>query len=148
MSQTMIVGGEEDMSPLHATTRMGLGLGLLEGAVVDQHFAQRGRIGRLLSAVAQNPQVLGLGIDEDTAAILHAGREIEVVGSGSVTIVDALDITHSNLSEASLGKPLALSHVALHVLPHGYRYDIKNRILLVQDAPGVRQQQLQLAGES
>ena len=129
MSQTMIIGGEESEAPRHATAHMAPGLGLLEEVVVDQHFAQRGRIGRLLSAIAQNPRVIGLGVDEDTAAFVRSGREMEVVGSGSVTILDATGITHSNLSETSLGQPLALSHVTVHVLPSGYTYDLRNRTM-------------------
>ncbi len=129
MSQTMIIGGQESEAPRHATAHMAPGLGLLKEVVVDQHFAQRGRIGRLLSAIAQNPRVLGLGVDEDTAAFVRSGREMEVVGSGSVTILDATGITHSNLSETSLGQPLALSHVIVHVLPSGYIYDLRDRTM-------------------
>ena len=134
MCQIMISGEEDNDSPLYAATHMGYGLGLLQGAVVDQHFAQRGRIGRLLSAIAQNPEALGLGLDEDTAAIVRLGREMEVFGSGDVTIVDALSCIHCNLSEASLGQgqPLALSNVVLHVLPAGYRYDLRYRTLLMR----------------
>jgi len=130
MGQIMIVGGRANRPATHETTHISSGLGLLEGVVVDQHFAQRGRIGRLVSTIAENPEVLGLGIDEDTGVLLRSGREMEVLGSGSVTILDGHDISHSNLSEASLGSPLALSPVIMHVLPAGYRFDIRNRVLL------------------
>ncbi len=130
MSQTMIIGGRESDAPRHATAHMAPGLGLLDDVVVDQHFAQRGRIGRLLSAIAQNPRVIGLGVDEDTAAFVRSGRDMTVVGSGSVTILDATGINHSNLSETSLGQPLALSHVVCHVLPSGYAYDLRKRTML------------------
>lgn len=130
MSRTMIVAGEESDAPRHDAARMAPGLGLIDEVVVDQHFAQRGRIGRLLSAIAQNPHMIGLGIDEDTAVIVDHRAQLEVIGSGTVTILDATGISISNISETSLGQPLALFGVHLHVLPSGYRFDLASRQLL------------------
>ncbi len=127
MSRTMIVGGEEADAPRHDAVRMAPGLGLIDEVVVDQHFAQRGRIGRLLSAIAQNPQVLGMGIDEDTAVTVGPDGRLEVLGSGTLTVVDATSISHTNVSETSLGQPLALCGVTLHTLPAGYGFDLSSR---------------------
>jgi len=106
--------------------KMAPGMGFLAGAVVDQHFAQRGRIGRLLSAVAQNPDVLGIGIDENTAVELHPDGRFSVVGSETVTVVDGRSIQATNASESRPGEPLALTHVVVHVLPQGYAYHLRS----------------------
>lgn len=127
MSNTMIVGGPEDDAPKKCTTAMAPGLGLLQEVVVDQHFAQRGRLGRLLSAVAQNPYVLGLGIDEDTAVLVGPEARLQVIGSQTVTVVDGAHLTHSNASESRPDDPLALLGVVLHTLPVGYGFDLRQR---------------------
>lgn len=127
MSDTMIVQGAGDDAPKRNTTKMAPGMGLLEEVVIDQHFAQRGRIGRLLSAVAQNPYVLGVGIDEDTAILVSPEARFEVIGSQTVTVIDGRALEHSNASESEPDQPLALVRVILHILPRGYRFDLKNR---------------------
>lgn len=127
MSGTMIVGGPEDDAPKKCTTAMAPGLGLLEEVVIDQHFAQRGRLGRLLSAVAQNPYVIGLGIDEDTAVVVRPDTRLEVIGSRTVTVVDGAHLIHSNASETRPDDPLALLGVLLHTLPAGYGFDLRRR---------------------
>ena len=98
----------------------------LTGAVIDTHFSQRGRIGRLLTAVAHYPQDLGLGIDENTAMIVE-GTEFRVIGEGAVTVVDAGDISYTNLPYIGDGEALALYNVKLHVLPAGHRFDLGDR---------------------
>lgn len=128
MSETMLVGGADDATPSKEIIRIAPGLGLLKDAVIDQHFAQRGRIGRLLAVVAHNPYIVGIGIDEDTAIIVDGAGEFEVIGSGTVTIVDGLQVTHSNVSESSLDQPLALTDVKLHILAKGYKYNLPKRI--------------------
>jgi len=127
MSGTMIVEGDGDAAPSLNTLKMAPGMGLLPEVVVDQHFAQRGRLGRLLTAIAQNPHILGLGIDEDTAVVVTPDYRVEVYGSRTVTVVDGRSITHTNASETSPSEPLALFAVCLHVLPGGYRYDLLTR---------------------
>lgn len=127
MSDTMIVEGTSSDTPKKSTIGMAHGMGLLENVVIDQHFAQRGRINRLLAAVAQNPYVLGMGIDEDTAILVSPDGRCEVIGSQTVTIVDGKLIGFSNISETSHHEPLALSNVIIHILPQGYGYDIKRR---------------------
>jgi cyanophycinase len=128
MSETMIVEGDSDEAPKKNTLKMAPGMGLIAEVVVDQHFAQRGRIGRLLSAVAQNPHTLGIGIDEDTAIAVAADGLFEVYGSQTVTVVDGRQITHTNASESSPSEALALTNITLHVLPAGYRFDLNRRI--------------------
>ena len=125
MSDVMIVGGEAEESPhVRGAIRMAPGLGLLPRVLVDQHFAQRGRIGRLLAALAHNPRLLGIGIDEDTAVIVVAGKLLEVIGSGGVTVVDGRELAHSNLDEADEERVLSLSGVRLHLLCDGDSLDL------------------------
>lgn len=130
MSDTMIVGGNGEDAPKQDTVRMAPGLSLLRGVAIDQHFAQRGRINRLLSVVAQHPYVLGLGIDEDTAVIITGGRYLEVVGSSMVTVIDGRGMTFSNVSESQPDQPLALFDVKVHTVPAGHGYDLQERLPL------------------
>lgn len=127
LSGTMIVGGDGDATPALNTIQMAPGLGLLPNTVIDQHFAQRGRIGRLLSALAQNPAVLGIGVDEDTAVVVTPDGLFEVVGSRTVTVLDGAQVSGTNASELGGGEALALTDVRLHVLPAGYRFDLARR---------------------
>ncbi len=130
MSDTMIVGGEAG-TPKKNTLTMAPGLGLLRSVVIDQHFAQRGRIGRLLSAISQNPYVLGVGIDEDTAILVQSNAQFSVVGSNTVTVVDASPSTTTNVSETTPGQALVLSPISMHVLSDGYGFDLKRRVSLI-----------------
>ncbi len=130
MSDTMIVEGPSDDPPQRCTLKMAPGFRLLREVVVDQHFAQRGRLGRLLSVVAQNPYILGLGIDEDTAVVVEPRGWFRVIGSYTATVIDGRSIGVSNVSETEPDAPLALTHVTMHVLPHGYGFDLRNRLPL------------------
>ena len=127
MSSTMIIGGNGESTPQMGILNMAPGMGLLNEAVVDQHFAQRGRLGRLLAAVAQNPYILGIGIDEDTAVLINSAAKLKVIGSQTVTIVDGRDSGFTNVSELKPHQPLAITDVLVHILPHGYFYDLKER---------------------
>lgn len=127
MSETMIVEGDSDQAPKLNTIKMAPGLGLLAEALVDQHFAQRGRIGRLLSAIAHNPYILGIGIDEDTAVVIGPDGQLEVFGSQTVTVLDGRNVAFTNVSELSPGQALAIEQVILHVLPRGYGFDLNQR---------------------
>ncbi|HPW40880.1 MAG TPA: cyanophycinase, partial [Bacillota bacterium] len=124
MSEIMVVEGKDDEAPRKCTLKMAPGMGLLEGVIIDQHFNQRGRIGRLLAAVAQNPNVLGIGIDEDTAMIVNKELEFLVEGSGVVTIVDGREISFTNISEQYQDDPLAITNVKIHILPRGYGFNL------------------------
>lgn len=127
MSATMIVDGAGDASVRRGMTHMSPGIGFFESAVIDQHFAQRGRINRLLAAVAQNPALLGIGLDEDTAISVQPDGVFKVVGSQTVTVVDGSQLTFTNVSERSPEEALTLSDVTLHVLSEGHRYDVGAR---------------------
>lgn len=130
MSETMIVGGNSNDTPKKASLSMAHGMGFLNEGVIDQHFAQRGRINRLLAAVAQNPHVLGIGIDEDTALVVGPDRMCKVIGSQTVTIIDGKHIVYSNISESNRNQPLAISNVLLHILPAGFGFDLNRRLPL------------------
>jgi cyanophycinase len=130
MPDEMIVGGASVSNPSVDAVEMGPGMGFLPGIVVDQHFAQRGRLGRLLAALVIQPAVLGIGIDEDTAIIVK-DDEFEVVGRGAITVVDETTATHNNLEGLLQDEPIAICGVKLHILPHGYRFNLKTRQALV-----------------
>ncbi|NLJ40700.1 MAG: cyanophycinase [Clostridiales bacterium] len=127
MSETMITSGNDDDAPKKCTLKMAPGLGLLKEVVIDQHFAQRGRIGRLLTAIAQNPHVLGIGIDEDTGLVITNDSVLEVIGSHAVTIVDGKNSDFSNVSELNPNEILAFTNIKMHILPAGYKYNIQYR---------------------
>ena len=127
MSRTMIVDGNNNDPARKCTLKMAPGLGLLEAALIDQHFHQRGRIGRLLCGVAENPSILGIGIDEDTAVRVYPDDHFEVIGSNSVTVVDGKHIKSSNVSELKPDENLAIANITLHVLPSGYGFDLAVR---------------------
>jgi cyanophycinase len=128
----MIVSGKDDDSPRKCTIKMAPGLDIIRGVLIDQHFAQRGRIGRLLNAVAQNPEILGIGIDENTAIVIEGKPEFRVIGSGAVTIADGKLMTFTNVSELSPDESLAITDIKLHILPKGYRYNIEERLPLLE----------------
>jgi cyanophycinase len=127
MPETMLVAGPSDESADNATLTMAPGLGLLPGVVIDSHFAQRGRIGRLLGAVAHNPKNLGIGIDEDTAIVVEHGTLFSVIGSGAVYVIDGSTITASSLSETTAEGIISIYDVRLHVLAGGDCFDLEKR---------------------
>jgi cyanophycinase len=131
-SSHMLAFGVGGATPKQRMTQMAAGLGLLPGTVIDQHFEQRNRYGRLLMIVAQSPQLLGMGVDEDTAAVVQ-GDVLSVVGRGAVTILDPSNIT-TNAFDAKRSAPLLASGVVLHVLPQGARFDLVRRVLLPFEA--------------
>ena len=95
--------------------------------MIDQHFVQRDRLGRLLTAISYNPFLLGVGIDEDTAIVIDAEHRFEVIGSGAVTIIDPVHLSYSSMSRASKKEALSLLDLKLHILAKGCRYDVANR---------------------
>jgi cyanophycinase len=126
MSDTMMVRGASAETHRIGDLRMAPGLGLVRDVIIDQHFAERGRIGRLLGAVAQSPRVLGVGIDEDTAIVVQ-GDAFRVIGSGAVYVVDAEGVTASNIAEARTDNTLSMFDVRLHVLASGDGLDLVTR---------------------
>ena len=95
--------------------------------IIDQHFRQRDRLGRLLTALAYNPFAVGLGLDEDTAAFIQPGDALEVVGSGGITLIDPSDLKYSSMDKARRGDPVSLIGVKLHILVAGGRFEIASR---------------------
>jgi cyanophycinase len=134
MSNSMFIRGKSDETPRFGGMEIGPGMDFLTGAVIDTHFSQRGRIGRLLTAVAHYPQDVGLGIDENTAMIVE-DTEFKVIGEGAVTVVDAGDITYTNLPNIGDGDALALYNVKLHILPAKHRFDLGKRCPIVEGTP-------------
>jgi cyanophycinase len=126
MSETMLVKGTSKETHRIGDLHMSPGMGLVRDVIIDQHFAERGRMGRLLGAVAHNPRVLGLGIDEDTAAVL-SGDTFEVIGSGGVYVVDGSDVSYCNVAEAERERALSMHGVRVHVLSAGDGFDLKRR---------------------
>lgn len=134
LTQVMIVGGGSEVGPSRDAIHLAAGLGFLPEAVVDQHFAQRGRIGRLLAALAYQPGLLALGIDEDTAVLVDESHSsLEVVGSQTVTILDGRSCNWSNISEQTAQEPMTLAGVTLHVLAHGHRFDLRHRAVVLEN---------------
>jgi cyanophycinase len=130
MGEAMLVSRSAIEEPSHkveAAFYMTRGLGLLRDLVIDQHFAQRARIERLIGAIAENPGVLGIGIDEDTGVVLEPTGTFTVLGRGAVYVADGRGVTHTNVSEQSRGQTLCLFDVALHVLNHGTGFDLNTR---------------------
>ncbi len=126
MSETMLVRGSSSVTHRIGDLHMAPGLGLIRDVIIDQHFAERGRFGRLIGAVAHNPRVLGIGIDENTAAIVE-GDQFEVMGAGAVYIVDGSGVSHCNLAEGEPERVLSMHDVRVHVLGTGDRFDLKER---------------------
>lgn len=127
LSEHMIAFGAEGPSPRANMVTLAPGLGLTNRIIVDQHFRERDRIGRLMTAVGYNPFALGLGLDEDTAAFIGPDDVLEVAGSGSVTVLDPSDLTYSSMDSAHQSEPVCLVGLRLHVLTEGWRFDMHLR---------------------
>jgi cyanophycinase len=146
-SSHMVAFGTGGSTPKQRMTQVAAGLGLIPECVIDQHFAQRNRYGRLLSIVAQSPSLLGIGIDEDTAMIVtHADGQafLEVDGRGAVTVVDGRSMV-TNAYEAKGSSPLLASGVTLHVLPGGAVFDLTTRTLVDTGARASEEEAADLA---
>lgn len=127
LPEHMIAYGDEGATPRAGMVSLAPGLGLTNRVIVDQHFRQRDRIGRLLAALAYNPFAHGIGLDEDSAAFIGPDDTLEVVGSGGITILDPAGIEYSSMDSAKAGDPVSIVGVKLHVLLNGARYDLHER---------------------
>jgi len=127
MSTSMIVRGDATPHPHKNSVRLSPGLGFLKNIIIDQHFTERGRISRLITAVSYNPYNLGIGIDENTAIILDNEGVLEVFGAGSVTIVDGSQITYNEIAEVDDYESFSVCGVQLHILGNGLIYDYFGR---------------------
>jgi cyanophycinase len=128
MCETMIVsGGDEESHKVEDSLRLASGLGLIQGVIIDQHFSERGRMGRLLGAIAQNPKNIGIGIDENTAIVIERGQHFYVLGDGAVYVIDGQGISASNIAEEQPNQTVSIYDVKLHVLSQGDRFDLASR---------------------
>ena len=128
ISEHMIAAGRSRTTPREHGVTVAPGLGLTNKVIIDQHFRQRNRIGRLLTALSYNPFVSGLGIDENTAAFIDPDGVLEVVGSGAVIVIDPSDLSHSSMHDARHMDPITLIGLKLHILAAGARYDTNTRL--------------------
>ncbi|MFL5580156.1 MAG: cyanophycinase [Gemmatimonadaceae bacterium] len=125
--ETMLVsGGQGGSSAIASDLRMAPGFGLFPGVIIDQHFAERGRITRLVAAVTQNPRILGIGIDENTAVVRDRHR-LRVLGAGAVYVLDAQDLSYTNLTEEAGNRTISAYHLRLHLLSMGDEFDLVSR---------------------
>lgn len=129
MSEFMIALGDEGVTPRQRTSQMSQGLGLLEGVVIDQHFAQRQRHGRLMSVIAMSPNLIGIGIDENTALEVVDGVRATVYGRGGVYILDCRAAI-TDAPDARTGAPLLVSNAVVHSLPAGATFDLEKLVLV------------------
>jgi cyanophycinase len=128
MSDTMLVSGDADSSHrVGSKLLMAPGLGYIKDVIIDQHFAERGRIGRLLGAVAQNPRFLGIGLDENTAIIVEKENRVRVLGAGAAYIVDGRQVTCTNMTDEDEDRTLSIFNVRLHLLSQGDEFDLWTR---------------------
>jgi cyanophycinase len=127
MAEHMIAGGDEGSTPRSDMVTLVPGLGLTHSMIVDQHFRQRDRLGRLLTSISYNPRPIGIGLDEDTAAFIDPDYKLEVVGSGALTIVDPAELEFSSMDSAKRHDPVCLINIRLHVLVEGGTYDFETR---------------------
>ena len=128
LSEHMIAFGDEGSSVISGSVRLAPGLGLTNRFIIDQHFRQRDRLGRLITALSYNPFAIGIGLDEDTATFISPNEILEVVGSGGVTVVDASEVTFSSISEVGEGQPICTLGLRLHILVAGATFDLNTRL--------------------
>jgi cyanophycinase len=127
LSEHMIAFGDEGSSPIAGSVRLAPGLGLTNRFIIDQHFRQRDRLGRLATALAYNPFAIGIGLDEDTAAFIGPDNTLEVEGSGAVTVVDAADLQFSSMDQVEEGQPVCLLGLKIHILVAGATFNLHTR---------------------
>jgi cyanophycinase len=127
LSEHMIAFGKEGSSPRAGSVRLAPGLGLTNRFIIDQHFRQRDRLGRLVAALAYNPFAIGIGLDEDTAAFIGPDNVLEVEGSGAVTVVDAGALSFSSMADAGQSQPVCLLGLTVHILVAGATYNLHTR---------------------
>ena len=127
LSEHMIAFGEDNVTPHARSVTLAPGLGLTNRVVIDQHFTQRNRLGRLITALAFNPFLIGLGLDEDTAAFIGPDQTVEVEGSGTLTVVDADHLKFSSMDQAGPQDPVSMLGLTLHVLIRGATFNLHTR---------------------
>jgi cyanophycinase len=127
LSEHMIAFGDEGSAVVSGSVRLAPGLGLTNRFIIDQHFRQRDRLGRLITALAYNPFAVGIGLDEDTAAFIAPDQTLEVFGSGGVTVVDASEVSYSSIAEVGEGQPVCVLGLRVHILVAGATFNLHTR---------------------
>jgi cyanophycinase len=133
-SNTMIYQGSSSEALLKGEVKITSGLGLIDNVVIDTHFVQRGRIGRLFQSVVGNPKVLGIGLGEDTGLLITHNNRMEAIGSGLVILVDGREIKDTNLTEVELGQPISISHLVTHVMSKYDTFDLDTYKMTIQSS--------------
>ena len=128
ISEHMIAFGSEGSTPVAGSVRLAPGLGLTNRFIIDQHFRQRDRLGRLLTALAYNPFAVGIGLDEDTAAFIAPDNTVHVEGSGAITVVDAAGVQFSSMDSVAEGRPVCLLDLKMHILTQGATFNLHTRL--------------------
>ena len=133
-SNNMIYQGSSSEALLKGEVKISSGLGLIDGVIIDTHFVQRGRIGRLFQAVVGNPRVLGIGLGEDTGLLITNNKQMEAIGSGLVILVDGREIKDTNLTQVELGQPISISHLVTHVMSKFDTYNLDTHKMHIQSS--------------
>ncbi|MCD9188320.1 MAG: cyanophycinase [Pyrinomonadaceae bacterium] len=144
MGNSMIISGESDENPRMGGVEIAAGTDFIVGCIIDTHFSQRGRHGRLLAAVAHHPQDVGFGIDENTAMVVDK-HKFKVIGEGSVTVIDGSMMSYSDIPYVTRGQSIALADVKIHVIPNDYEFHLTKRQMIVPKRP---KQKAKAANES
>jgi len=131
MSHEMIAGGSSTDALVKGAVRLGSGMGFLPKTIIDSHFIQRARFGRLAEAIAAFPNLIGIGLAEDTGVIVKEGVYLRVIGSGMVILFDGSTLTHNNHAILKMGTPMSISDLKVHILANGDRYDLETRQVVV-----------------
>ncbi|MFV8336017.1 cyanophycinase [Flavobacterium sp. RSP29] len=133
-SNNMIYQGSSSEALLKGEVKISSGLGLIDGVIIDTHFVQRGRIGRLFQAVVGNPRVLGIGLGEDTGLLITNNVQMEAIGSGLVILVDGREIKDTNLTKVELGQPISISHLVTHVMSKFDTYNLETHLMHIESS--------------
>ena len=139
LSEHMIAFGDEGSAVISGSVRLAPGLGLTNRFIIDQHFRQRDRLGRLITALAYNPFAIGIGLDEDTAAFIGPDETLEVEGSGGVTVVDGSEVSYSSISEVAEGQPVCILGLRLHILTAGATFNLNTRLAAAAELAQVKE---------
>jgi cyanophycinase len=132
-SNNMIYQGSSSGALLKGEVKITGGLGFINNVIIDTHFVQRGRIGRLLYACASNPVNLGIGLGEDTGLLITEGNTMEAIGSGLVILVDGTTMRHTNITDVEMGEPVSIENLTVHVMSLGDKFDIKSKMLSLRN---------------
>lgn len=131
-SKSMIYQGDSKEALLKGEVKITSGLGFIDDVIIDTHFVKRGRIGRLFQAVVSNPRTLGIGLGEDTGLLIKGGNSMEAIGSGLVILVDGRHVKDTNITDVSLGEPISINNMLVHVMSQGDTYELSSHEFKIQ----------------